>query len=108
MFGFVRYELNSDLSALNQRLAKKVRCNYIQTTLNFSADYGVATIEKNGYSVGNDYRLTSILPYYTFDMIFYNVSFFYRESDNAIIVKCPELKGKTLAASFLTTFLKED
>lgn len=92
---------------LNQSVKTNVKCVFVNTTVSFSADYGLASIAKTGYSIGDDYRLASIMPYYSFDAAVYNISYLFRESDKAIIVKCPELKGKSLAISFLLTFRKE-
>ena len=92
---------------LNQSITTNVRCVFINTTVSFSPDYGLASIDKTGYSIGDNYRLASIMPYYSFDAAVYNISYLFREADKAIIVKCPDLKGRSLAISFLLTFKKD-
>ena len=92
---------------LNQSVAANVRCVFVNTTVSFSSDYGLASINKTGYSIGDNYRLASIMPYYSFEAAVYNISYLFREADKAIIVKCPDLKGKLLSISFLLTFKKD-
>lgn len=92
---------------LNQSITTNVRCVFINTTVSFSSDYGLASIDKTGYSIGDNYRLASIMPYYSFDAAVYNISYLFREADKTIIVKCPDLKGRSLAISFLLTFKKD-
>ena len=103
----IQFSCHLLLTSLNQSVETKVRCVFVNTTVSFSSDYGLASIAKTAYSIGDNYRLASIMPYYSFDAAVYNISYLFRESDKAIIVKCPELKGKSLAISFLLTFRKE-
>lgn len=106
-FNDLEKRISDGFDDVNQSVETKVRCVFVNTTVSFSSDYGLASIAKTAYSIGDNYRLASIMPYYSFDTAVYNISYLFRESDKAIIVKCPELKGKSLAISFLLTFRKE-
>lgn len=106
-FNDLEKRISDGFDDVNQSIATNVRCVFINTTVSFSSDYGLASIDKTGYSIGDNYRLASIMPYYSFDAAVYNISYLFREADKSIIVKCPDLKGRSLAISFLLTFKKD-
>ena len=95
--------LNSSLGNLDTRVSwtvnHTVRYGYINTSITFSAD-GYASVDMSEHIFDYE-RLISVTPYYSYNLLIYDVKFFLKTGTNEIVITCDALKNKPLDVSFI-------